>query len=561
MKNRKKTERTLKYLSLAIVLVFALSLAGWPAAAQDEEENSTPAIFITSLDFNKVDSSGIEGTIKIENLTNSFAGDMVYVTEVYAGEEYQDWGLVSKIVTAPLELYPNESKTINFTHPLSPNISDNTYHMLVKILTRTGLVAGIHMEEIGRIEGTNYWLSSRVNDVKIIKDGQEGYALGGQNYTPGESPEGYILLTNSTSQAIKAYPKITVYARDYHFRAQPVDMVSGTAEEFQPGETKKVNVSLPGQNEPESYLAAVVMVDEEDNPVSGVHEFRYVVEGASAKILNMEVSVEESDSAVRTHVEVIGPADGTELEDSIVEIKVYNNKSGELLKEDSQTVKLDSEGTVVTIDTTFGEEIQDLRIEAAIKYKDEILDSSELIVKGTSLISTPTVVPADVSGTTYEYAVGKLIDLGIVNGYEDGTFRPERDITRAEFSKIVCLLLDKGPEIEESKGSTGFDDVKDSHWASGYINVAAENQLIKGYPDGTFKPTNNVTYAEAVTILVRALGYTEEVEGEGTWPQNYLDKAEEIGITMEITFENPSAKASRGDVAKLTWNTFTRRSE
>ncbi len=560
MKTRKKTERTRKYLSLAIIMVLALSLAGWPAAAQDEEESSMPAVSITKLDFNKVDSSGIEGTFEIENSASSFAGDLVYVTEVYAGEEFQDWGLVSKIVTDPLELYPNESKTINFTHPLYSNISDNTYHMIVKILTRTGLVAGIHMEQIGRIEGSNYWLSSRVNDVKIIKDGQEGYALGGENYMPGESPEGYILLTNSTSQAIKAYPRITVYARDYHFRAQPVDMVSGTAENFQPGETKKVSISLPGQNEPESYLAAVVMVDEEDNPVSGVHEFRYVVEGVSAKILNIDVSVGEADSAVRTHVEVIGPADGTELENSMVETKVYDSESGELLEEDSQTVRLDSEGTVVTIDTTFDKEIPDLRIEAAIKHQDEILDSSVLNVKGTALMPA-TSVPSDVSGTTYEYAVGRLIDLGIVNGYEDGTFRPERDITRAEFSKMVCLLLDKGPEVEEAKGATGFGDVKDSHWASGYINVAAENQLIKGYPDGTFKPTNNVTYAEAVTILVRALGYTEEVEGEGTWPQNYLDKAEEVGITVEIALDNPSAKASRGDVAKLTWNTFTRRSE
>ena len=119
---------------------------------------------------------------------------------------------------------------------------------------------------------------------------------------------------------------------------------------------------------------------------------------------------------------------------------------------------------------------------------------------------------SDIKGTKFEKSVNILVDLSIVNGYEDGTYRPNKDVTRAEMAKLIIVTLGKETSANSLKGKTQFPDVVEGGWASGFINCAVSQGIIKGYPDGTFKPNNNVTYAEAATMLLRALNYTKELE-------------------------------------------------
>jgi len=160
----------------------------------------------------------------------------------------------------------------------------------------------------------------------------------------------------------------------------------------------------------------------------------------------------------------------------------------------------------------------------------------------------------DVEGTDYENPVTTLNALGILKGYPDGTFKPDATITRAEFAAVAVRALGQESAAGYSEGQTPFADVPATHWASGYINVACQQGLLQGYPDGTFKPSNNVTYAEALAILVRALGYDPTVKG--AWPTNYIIKASELGITADLTFL-PNAPATRGDVALFTDESLT----
>ncbi|MGE5328190.1 MAG: S-layer homology domain-containing protein [Deltaproteobacteria bacterium] len=162
--------------------------------------------------------------------------------------------------------------------------------------------------------------------------------------------------------------------------------------------------------------------------------------------------------------------------------------------------------------------------------------------------------PTDVAGTDYEAAVGNLVSLGVISGYEDGTYKPEQNITRAEFAKIVCSMLRLQPAGTVSK----FKDVKADNWAVGYINAAAGKGLISGYPDKTFKPEANITYAEAITILVRALGMGEYVDLQkgGTWPGNYLAAGSMAGITNDVAGFSATNTAVRGTIAQLAWNTL-----
>jgi len=158
---------------------------------------------------------------------------------------------------------------------------------------------------------------------------------------------------------------------------------------------------------------------------------------------------------------------------------------------------------------------------------------------------------SDTKGTKYESAVGILSSLGILNGFPDGTFKPGDTITRAQFAKVAVCALGLESAAEYAKGVTAFSDVPATHWAAGFINVAADQGLIKGFPDGTFKPEAPVTYNEAMAIIVRLLGYDPMVKG--TWPTNYLVKAAEIGVSEGLSFAG-GAPATRGDVALMFEN-------
>ena len=163
----------------------------------------------------------------------------------------------------------------------------------------------------------------------------------------------------------------------------------------------------------------------------------------------------------------------------------------------------------------------------------------------------------DVEGTEYEAAVEALVELRIVAGYPDGTFLPEKVVTRAELAKLLVTAYGLNEAAEASKGPTAFADVNadaELDWATGYINVAADYGFINGYPDGTFNGKATVTYAEAVTMCLRVLGYAREIEAKGTWPTNYMAKAHDLEILKDISYGSYNDGAKRGDTALLIWN-------
>ncbi len=155
-----------------------------------------------------------------------------------------------------------------------------------------------------------------------------------------------------------------------------------------------------------------------------------------------------------------------------------------------------------------------------------------------------SAVPADVADTEYEEAVSVLMTLGIIDGYPDGTFRPENTITRAELAKLLIAALEMDDEAIRLYAS-GLSDVS-THWAKGYVGYADKLDIVVGYPDKSFRPQNPVSYDEAITMIVRALGYTAEDVGE-VWPTNYVEKGTELGILSGIT--GGSQGANRGDIA------------
>ncbi len=164
-----------------------------------------------------------------------------------------------------------------------------------------------------------------------------------------------------------------------------------------------------------------------------------------------------------------------------------------------------------------------------------------------------TVFP-DVKDTEkYATAVVTLNKLGIITGYEDGTFGPLNNITRAEFAAVLLRTLGMGTTVAPS--TMPFPDVDTAYWAAGVIEAAKNLSIITGYDDGTFKPNNNVSYEEAITMIVRAIGYENYGTPSEVWYSKYVETANRLGITKNA-IGAVGTLATRSCVAQFIFDTL-----
>ena len=148
--------------------------------------------------------------------------------------------------------------------------------------------------------------------------------------------------------------------------------------------------------------------------------------------------------------------------------------------------------------------------------------------------------------------VNVLSGLGVIGGFPDGTFKPEKEVTRAEMATMVVNAL--GMTVT-GQADTKFTDVPKSHWASGFINYATSVGFVAGYPDGSFKPDDPVTYDQALTMIVAAEGYKAE-SLPGTWPGSFVNKAKSLGM-LDICSTTGTANAPREDIACFLYKALT----
>ena len=120
----------------------------------------------------------------------------------------------------------------------------------------------------------------------------------------------------------------------------------------------------------------------------------------------------------------------------------------------------------------------------------------------------------DVEGHWAESYIEKWAAKGVINGYGDGTFRPDQLITRAEVAKILALAYEMETDVEP----TAFSDVAADAWYYDYIQACATSQIVGGYPDGTFLPNNPITRSEAVKMVCIAASIPERTTGVEDFP-------------------------------------------
>ncbi len=167
-------------------------------------------------------------------------------------------------------------------------------------------------------------------------------------------------------------------------------------------------------------------------------------------------------------------------------------------------------------------------------------------------VSAGTLYPDVDDSASYAQAVETLNALEIMIGDEKGNFNPDASITRAEAAAIVVRLKAQG-DLAAVAGATAFTDVPADHWAAGYVNFAQQSGIINGYGDGTFGPSNPVTYEQIIKMIVAALGRTPQAEALGGYPSGYLMVASQEKINKGVSV-TVGAEAPRSAVARAAYN-------
>lgn len=179
-----------------------------------------------------------------------------------------------------------------------------------------------------------------------------------------------------------------------------------------------------------------------------------------------------------------------------------------------------------------------------------------LVTLGVLLISsTASAAFSDVNSSHPNFeAIEYVQSQGIVQGYEDGTYQPDNLINRAEFTKIVMEASVNDSVLNECTDES-FNDVPLDQWFAKYVCAAKLFQVIDGYSDGTFRPTENIVFVEASKILVNTFLLPTEADPE-VWYKNYVTLLGEFGV-IPTSINEFGQKLTRGQMAEMIWRLDT----
>jgi len=173
-----------------------------------------------------------------------------------------------------------------------------------------------------------------------------------------------------------------------------------------------------------------------------------------------------------------------------------------------------------------------------------------------SLLLTSSILVAQAAFTdvpaSHEFsdATNFLQSEGIIQGFEDGSFRPEQSITRAEFIAIVLQSIDEIDETDLSTSELKFSDVKDGRWENPYLREGVRRGFLKGYPDNTVQAKADIKFVEAAKIITIAFG-SEEVLREPWYKPYVLELGRKDAIPVSI--DDFSKRITRGEMAEIIY--------
>ena len=179
-----------------------------------------------------------------------------------------------------------------------------------------------------------------------------------------------------------------------------------------------------------------------------------------------------------------------------------------------------------------------------------------VFVLGLCTVGAADIVFTDEQSIQYKEAVQTMAGLGILKGYEDGSFKPAQSLTRAEAAKIIAYVAG-GEGVDNGATEQIFDDVPNSHWANKYISYCYRKNIINGVGANKFDPNGQVTRIAVMKMLLAACGYGAQGEFTGAeWETEVFRIANETKILQGFKASEWSGAATREEMAHLSYNTL-----
>ncbi len=164
----------------------------------------------------------------------------------------------------------------------------------------------------------------------------------------------------------------------------------------------------------------------------------------------------------------------------------------------------------------------------------------------------------DQESITNKEAVDMCVALNIIGGYEDGTFRPTGNVTRAEMCKMICVALNGGKEPTMGSNLINtFNDVGKDHWAAPYVEYCVSQGIVGGVGGGRFDPNGNITGTQAAKMLLCILGYNASIQGyvgNDFWETKINVDAAQKGLYEGLSSIDASTALNRDQAAQMIWN-------
>ncbi len=276
---------------------------------------------------------------------------------------------------------------------------------------------------------------------------------------------------------------------------------------------------------------------------------------------------------VRPHVSTIDPADKATGVPVDKEIKVVFSENVTAGSDFAKITLKDASGTAVEVTARIDGSALYIKPRAALTYgatytvvipAGAVKDSDGYGLSSDYTLTFTTAKPPvgkfkDMAGHWAEAIVSRLVEMGVISGYPDGTFKPDNYVTRAEFAKMLVVALDLSPDA--GAAAEFADAASIPAWAKGYVGAAVKAGLIKGYEDKTFRADRQITRAELAVMVARALKAAEKAElnfkdaaGIPSWAADSIAQAVAKGIIKgyeDNTFR-PNNPATRAETAAMT---------
>jgi len=298
-----------------------------------------PAVYIKDLKIDIISGNAITGQFKIRNAEDYYLSGLGYEIKLFQNQPKKQLELVDAVVSGKtLVIGPNTiiAEPLNYSFP--KNINSGDYTLRVQAITERGTGLGwadqtVSLKGVGGFLGISSLLS------RVIYNGAEHFALEGVNINPKENVIAVLSVTN-TGEKTTVVPNIKIFQRQVNMPVAKEYQESPIT--FAKGEAKKIELALPKLEDPESYLAQIGFF-KNNEPVSGMQYFRWVVRGAGGKIINVTADKDYAKAGDNLSITVqsIGPADDSDIGAGKINVEVLD-KDSNLVGKISKDISLNS---------------------------------------------------------------------------------------------------------------------------------------------------------------------------------------------------------------------------